>query len=195
MGFHGFNKIIWSPVEVEFLQKHRHDMSREQLTIALSKSLNAIKNKLLELDGKGKPSKIKKTKQGRRKDLKTYFRSSWEANVARWLNHQGIKWVYEPKVFFFDGVRTGTNTYCPDFYLPDLDIWLEVKGQMIPSARAAIRRFKQYFPAEFKKLKAITGSSSTGATQFFNNKKVDVPIWTYYNEIDKKFKNEIPNWE
>ena len=34
-------------------------------------------------------------KQGIREDLNQFFRSNWEANVARTLNLEGIKWEYE----------------------------------------------------------------------------------------------------
>lgn len=78
-----FQKIIWSPVEVEYLSKHRDD-PLNQLTVALSKSRNAINNKLAELDGKPVKGKQKKsgkgTKIGKRKDLfNTFVRSGWEA--------------------------------------------------------------------------------------------------------------------
>ena len=45
-------KVVWSPVEEEYLKKHREDTSVNQLTIALAKSRNAIKRKLDEFDGK-----------------------------------------------------------------------------------------------------------------------------------------------
>jgi hypothetical protein len=35
----------------------------------------------------------------------------------------GISWRYEPHRF-----KLSWCTYCPDFYLPEFDIWIEVKG-------------------------------------------------------------------
>jgi hypothetical protein len=172
---------------------HRYDMTREQLSTALAKSLNALKLKIDELDGKPAAEKPKHVKQGKREDLGIYFRSAWEANVARWLNSQQILWEYEPRVFFFDKFRSGTNSYCPDFYLPDSGEWLEIKGQLIGPAKAASRRFKKYYPNEFEKLRVITGSPSTMATTFFQ--ELGVPIFAFYNELNKQFKNTIPHWE
>ena len=40
-------------------------------------------------------------KAGKRSDIGAdYFRSSWEANIARLLNALGIDWMYEPNVVF-----------------------------------------------------------------------------------------------
>jgi hypothetical protein len=52
----------------------------------------------------------------------TWFRSRWERNVARVLDLLGLTWEYERSVRLSDG------GFRPDFYLPELDLWLEVKG-------------------------------------------------------------------
>lgn len=51
------------------------------------------------------------------------FRSSWEVRVAKAFDAIGIRWCYESRRF-----DLGTQTYCPDFYLPDLEFYVEVKG-------------------------------------------------------------------
>jgi len=50
------------------------------------------------------------------------FRSRMEARFAKWCNSWGIKWLYEPEGYEFDG-----NRYLPDFYLPESDTLVEVK--------------------------------------------------------------------
>src|SRR5690606_8292944 len=58
--------------------------------------------------------------QGRRSDLgNIFFRSSWEANYARYLNFlksQGhiYKWEFEPDTFWFESIRRGVRSYLPD---------------------------------------------------------------------------------
>lgn len=66
-------------------------------------------------------------KSGWREDLDGYFRSRWEANVARTFRAEGVAYVYEPCAFPLDG-----DTYRPDFYLPDLDCFVEVTGYLTP---------------------------------------------------------------
>ena len=103
-----FRKVVWSIVEEEYLKKHADD-PMNRLCIQLSKSRNAIKNKLAEFDGKS----IKKTKKksmskiGKRKDCNNmFFRSGWEANCYRFFKHNQkllkIKLIeYEPTDFNF----------------------------------------------------------------------------------------------
>lgn len=46
-----------------------------------------------------------------------------EGVFAQDCETNGVKWVYEPKRF-----RLSWCTYTPDFYLPEFNIWVEVKG-------------------------------------------------------------------
>ena len=192
--------IIWSPVEVEYLKSHK-DEPISQLSIALAKSRTAVSNKLKELDGKPVKSSNRKTIShiGKRKDLGGLFlRSSWEANVARWLTAQGMAIMYEPKIFVFDGVKHGTVSYVPDFALstqtnPSIENWIEVKGMLKNSDRTRIRRFKKHYPAEYAKLKVIVGAPNTAADKFF--KEMGIPVLAYYKDLDKAFKDKIKGWE
>lgn len=46
-----------------------------------------------------------------------------EGVFARDLDRAGISWVYEPRRF-----KLSWCSYKPDFYLPEFDVWVEVKG-------------------------------------------------------------------
>jgi len=52
------------------------------------------------------------------------MRSKLESRIAFFLDLLKIKWEYEPNSFL---LSDGTS-YIPDFYLTEMDIWLEVKG-------------------------------------------------------------------
>lgn len=54
------------------------------------------------------------------------FRSKLEAKYAQAFDRLGIVWEYEGHGFAFDD---GT-WYCPDFYMPEIDTYFEVKGVM-----------------------------------------------------------------
>lgn len=186
----------WSPCELEYLNAHKEE-SINQLSLFLGKSRNGIKTKLLELDGKEVPkNKTKRSNIGRRQDLNMFMRSSWEANVARLLNYQGLRWEYEPDVFTFPGIKHGTTSYCPDFRVwtsKEEYFWLEIKGLLEGPDKARTRRFKKFFPAEFAKLQVITGSPNVKTTKFF--KEQSVKIYGYMNELNKEWRDKIPNWE
>ena len=50
-------------------------------------------------------------------------------------------------------------------------MWIEIKGMLDSQSETAIRRFKKYYPEEFKKLKAVVGRKNTKADKFFKNYK------------------------
>lgn len=52
------------------------------------------------------------------------FRSKLEAQVAYFFDQCGITWQYEP-----DRLGDGDREYNPDFYLPETDDYVEVKGE------------------------------------------------------------------
>jgi hypothetical protein len=54
----------------------------------------------------------------------TDFRSTLEANWAATLDHYGIEWQYEPWVYR----APSGERYLPDFWLPAVSTFIEVKG-------------------------------------------------------------------
>jgi len=50
------------------------------------------------------------------------FRSRLEARWAVFLQEIGLKWDYEP-----EGFQTKAGWYLPDFWLPEIGVWVEVK--------------------------------------------------------------------
>jgi hypothetical protein len=76
-------------------------------------------------------------KHGIRDDLGIYFRSSWEANFARYLNYLGKKWSYEPQSFRLNSGKR----YVPDFWVEDDNAFYEVKGLWVGSAKQKVEDF------------------------------------------------------
>lgn len=54
------------------------------------------------------------------------LKGKWELIVAKWLDENQIKWEHETKSFEYEW--NGKRNYYPDFYLPDFDFFIEVKG-------------------------------------------------------------------
>lgn len=122
-----------------------------------------------------------RTKGGKREDLNDmYFRSSWEANYARYLNflmdnEEIIKWEYEVDKFDFP-VERGTREYTPDFKIFENDgriVYHEVKGWMDAKSKTKLKRMAKYYPEE---VVIIVGEDE-------------------YKAISKQVRNLIPNWE
>lgn len=122
-------------------------------------------------------------RSGRREDLgKTFFRSSWEANYARYLNlllKIGAieKWDYEPETFWFSDVLRGTNSYKPDFRIKHkgntILEYIEIKGWITPKDRTKWRRMAKYHP------------------------KINLTIVAEkeYRSLAQKWSSAIPQWE
>ena len=128
-------------------------------------------------------SNYTRTKGGHREDLNNqFFRSSWEANYARYLNllqKMGVVdyWKFEPKTFWFEGIRRGTVSYRPDFevkYKGDkTSRYVEIKGWERPKDRTKAARMARYYPDVLLE--------KVGAKQYYN--------------LQNKWASAIPNWE
>ena len=91
------------------------------------------------------------SKKGFRKDLGIYVRSEMEANCLRYYNLIGVDWLYEPREFSFP-IKRGNRFYKPDFYLPKVGSWIEVKGFFRTNDKVKLRRFRKFYPEEFAKM-------------------------------------------
>ena len=62
--------------------------------------------------------------------------STWEVACANRLDELGIRWIRNPslKLKYITRGRRARN-YIPDFYLPDHDVYIEVKGYWTEAAK------------------------------------------------------------
>jgi hypothetical protein len=98
---------------------------------------------------------LKRSRGGKREDLGSiYFRSTWEANIARyfqWLKEHGEiqNWEFEPCEFEFLKIKRGTRYYIPDFRVVEKNgfvTYYEVKGYMDSISATKLKRMALYFP-------------------------------------------------
>jgi len=78
-----------------------------------------------------------------------WMRSSWEIAYAKWLDKKDIKWLYEPKAFKVSYRINGNiknGTYRPDFYLPETDEYIEIKGWWRGDALDKFNAFIKEYP-------------------------------------------------
>ncbi len=87
---------------------------------------------------------------------KHYWKSQWELNYVHYLewlksNNQIQDWEYEPKTFWFEGIKRGVVSYKPDFLVTERDgeqKWHEVKGWFDKRSKTKLKRMKIYHPKE-----------------------------------------------
>ncbi len=70
-----------------------------------------------------------------------WFRSRLEARWAVFFDQLRIAWEYEPQ-----GFRTSAGPYLPDFWLPTLGKWVEVKGSLTHANQLILHAAAQELP-------------------------------------------------
>lgn len=150
------------------LGKHHSKSSKEAISLAASK-MNANRTPEQKIQYLIKAMKTKQRngtyamprvgtswKAGWREigGVSKYYRSKWEANYAHYLQwlkekRQIKDWKHEPKTFWFEGVKRGTVSYLPDFWVQEMDgseSFHEVKGWMDDRSKTKISRMSKYYP-------------------------------------------------
>jgi hypothetical protein len=79
------------------------------------------------------------------------FAHASEAELARILDFYDVRWAYEPHTFPVLWTLDGTviESFSPDFYLPDLDLYLELttlKQSLVRKKNRKLRRLRELYP-------------------------------------------------
>ncbi len=138
------NLSIYNATQKGVTLEERHGSERAaEIRAKLSKKLSGTKNPMY-----GRPPKETKTytKSGYREDLGHYVRSSWEADIARVFRYLGWEYQYEPQTFELVKANGSTITYTPDFYVPEQNIFYEIKGWMDDVSAEKIALFNEQYP-------------------------------------------------
>lgn len=61
-------------------------------------------------------------------DKEILLESSWEFDLAHWLDDHHIVWVRPKYIKWFDHINQKHRLYYPDFYLPENDLYLDPKN-------------------------------------------------------------------
>jgi hypothetical protein len=84
-------------------------------------------------------------------DAVTPFAHASEAEMARILDFYDVRWAYEPHTFpilwNLDGAVV--ESFSPDFYLPDLDLYLEMttlRQKLVRKKNRKLRRLRELYP-------------------------------------------------
>ncbi len=60
------------------------------------------------------------------------FDSSWEVQIAKWLDSNNIKWIRDKRINFSYTDKEGKiRKYIPDFYLEDMNVYLDPKNKIV----------------------------------------------------------------
>jgi hypothetical protein len=83
--------------------------------------------------------------------IETGFAHASEAEMARILDFYAVAWQYEPHRFPILWNLDGTvvESFSPDFYLPDLDLYLEMttlRQRLVRKKNRKLRRLRELYP-------------------------------------------------
>jgi hypothetical protein len=85
-------------------------------------------------------------------DVATPFAHASEAEMARILDFYAVRWEYEPHTFPIMWNLDGdvVESFSPDFYLPDLDLYLEMttlRQKLVRKKNRKLRRLRELYPS------------------------------------------------
>jgi hypothetical protein len=72
---------------------------------------------------------------------KVWLDSSYEFIMARYLDDKGYNWIKNTKGFPYLNVDGDDANYVPDFYIKNLDLWVETKGYMVKNDQNKLDHF------------------------------------------------------
>src|SRR5262245_43483371 len=79
------------------------------------------------------------------------FAHGSEAELARILDFYAVRWEYEPRTFPILWNLEGqvVESFSPDFYLPELDLWVELttlRQSLVRRKNRKLRRMRELYP-------------------------------------------------
>ena len=82
--------------------------------------------------------------------------STWEVAMAEKLDELNIRWVRNDDMKLeYTTVRGRKRKYIPDFYLPDYDLYIEVKGYWTDAARHKMKDIEERNPGKILILESL----------------------------------------
>ncbi|MCL6472525.1 MAG: hypothetical protein K6T91_06885 [Firmicutes bacterium] len=74
-----------------------------------------------------------------------------EEQCAKILDFYGIRWEYEPRTFPIEWDKEGnvTQSFSPDFYLPDLNLYIELttmSQKLVTKKNRKVRMLRELYP-------------------------------------------------
>jgi hypothetical protein len=86
-----------------------------------------------------------------RRPVTTPFAHASEAEMSRILDFYAVRWEYEPHTFPILWNLEGdvVESFAPDFYLPDLDLYLEMttlRQKLVRKKNRKLRRLRELYP-------------------------------------------------
>lgn len=119
----GTQVFVSDETKKKISDKAKHQVWTDERRNAHSESMRkAVEQNPLSYSVENVCCRVKKTQYNG-----TWLTGMWEVEVAKFLDQKGIKWTNKIDPIRYVWEERDRN-YFPDFYLPDFDLYIEVKG-------------------------------------------------------------------
>lgn len=109
----------------------------------ISKSVSKAIKKRYEEGWMPKAGRCKKIKYSSPMAGEVMVDGTWELKVAEYFDQNKINWERNLKRFPYKNLKGTESHYTPDFYLPDFNLYVEVKGYETDLDRCKWRQFPE----------------------------------------------------
>jgi predicted nuclease of restriction endonuclease-like RecB superfamily len=93
--------------------------------------------------------------------------STWETAMAKKLDELGVAWLRDDSLkLMYLTRRHRKRKYIPDFYLPDYDLYIEVKGYWTDAARHKMKDVQERNPVRILILESLADINSVNIESF-----------------------------
>lgn len=149
--------LMTGEAKIKLIKNHKGMVGKKQSKYQKQIMSKIHKGKIVSEESKRKMSisavaQLRKTplnnKMGYREDLHQYFRSKFEANYARFLKWFGVQYEYETDKCVFK-LSNGRNYIC-DFYLPEIEQYIEIKGWLKDKAKEKLELFQKEYVVKWR---------------------------------------------
>ena len=103
----------------------------------------------------------KQSKYKRKDGSVVMMDSTWETVMAMRLDELNVKWERDENMKLEYRSKTGRKrNYIPDFYLPDYDVYIEVKGYWTDAAKHKMKDVQKRNPVKILILESLEAIAS-----------------------------------
>lgn len=132
---------------LEIISIKEHGLRPEKSRLGMLKYYESSENRKIQSDRMKRvaidnPESYNSSNRGRTKQIiynNIKFQGSWELIFYKWAEESNV--LIERLNIGFSYIWNGERTYFPDFYLPELDLYIEVKGYETDRDRAKWDQF------------------------------------------------------
>lgn len=120
------------------------------------------------------------------------YQGSWEFKTGLWLKEKGINFLCHKDVPQFEYCIEGKeHTYCPDFYIPSDDKFIEVKGYFSSQDKLKIDAVRKKYPSIKLEILDKNSLKDRGILDIDKRHGIDIESYRINNKTGKFYYDDV----